>query len=67
MIILLLTVITGTIYLKINNQITDQDESGQVFCTKEAKLCPDGSTVGRQGPDCEFEECLFTPDIDETT
>lgn len=23
-------------------------------CTDEAKVCPDGSTVGRTGPDCEF-------------
>lgn len=26
-------------------------------CTQEAKLCPDGSAVGRQGPNCEFAEC----------
>ncbi|MEK7176860.1 MAG: hypothetical protein AAB719_00980 [Patescibacteria group bacterium] len=29
----------------------------QVFCTQEAKLCPDGSYVGRTGPRCEFAEC----------
>ncbi len=32
-------------------------ESPQVACTMEAKLCPDGSYVGRQGPQCEFAEC----------
>jgi len=40
----------------------------QVACTKEAKLCPDGSTtVGRQGPKCEFAECpkLIGGDKDE--
>jgi outer membrane protein OmpA-like peptidoglycan-associated protein len=26
-------------------------------CTKEAKICPDGSAVGRQGPTCEFAPC----------
>ncbi len=26
-------------------------------CTLEAKLCPDGSTVGRTGPNCEFAPC----------
>src|SRR3989344_4617852 len=26
-------------------------------CTLEAKLCPDGSSVGRVGPDCEFAPC----------
>lgn len=28
-----------------------------VACTLEAKVCPDGSTVGRSGPSCEFAEC----------
>jgi hypothetical protein len=26
-------------------------------CTMEAKLCPDGSAVGRTGPKCEFAPC----------
>src|SRR3989344_5945198 len=26
-------------------------------CTMEAKLCPDGSYVGRTGPNCEFAKC----------
>tara|TARA_B100000508_G_scaffold31981_1_gene24596 strand:- start:34622 stop:35248 length:627 start_codon:yes stop_codon:yes gene_type:complete len=32
-----------------------------VACTQEAKMCPDGSFVGRTGPNCEFEAC---PDAD---
>ena len=28
-----------------------------VACTAEAKLCPDGSSVGRTGPKCEFADC----------
>jgi hypothetical protein len=28
-----------------------------VFCAMDAKLCPDGSYVGRTGPKCEFSEC----------
>ncbi|MCX6790919.1 MAG: hypothetical protein NTV62_01850 [Candidatus Gribaldobacteria bacterium] len=28
-----------------------------VACTMEAMLCPDGSSVGRVGPNCEFAEC----------
>lgn len=28
-----------------------------VACTKEAKMCPDGSYVGRTGPNCEFTPC----------
>lgn len=26
-------------------------------CTEEAKICPDGSTVSRSGPQCEFAPC----------
>jgi len=34
-----------------------------VACTMEAKLCPDGSAVGRTGPNCEFAPCpTATPD-----
>ncbi len=28
-----------------------------VFCTMDAKICPDGSAVGRRGPNCEFAPC----------
>ncbi len=28
-----------------------------VACTQEAKICPDGTTVGRSGPQCEFSAC----------
>ncbi len=33
------------------------DSGDQVFCTMDAKICPDGSSVGRQGPNCEFAAC----------
>lgn len=29
----------------------------QVACTMEAKICPDGTAVGRSGPNCEFAAC----------
>lgn len=28
-----------------------------VACTMDAKVCPDGSAVGRVGPNCEFAPC----------
>jgi len=31
-----------------------------VACTAEAKICPDGSSVGRTGPKCEFKTCPTT-------
>ncbi len=30
---------------------------GEVFCTQDAKECPDGSYVGRTEPKCEFAPC----------
>lgn len=35
--------------------VPPQDE--QVFCTLDAKICPDGSAVGRVAPSCEFAPC----------
>lgn len=40
-------------------------------CTLEAKICPDGSSVGRTGPNCEFATCptqvaSATPTPEET-
>ena len=29
----------------------------EVFCTQDEKLCPDGSYVGKVGPNCEFAPC----------
>ena len=33
------------------------DGSKNVACPADAKICPDGTAVGRKGPKCEFEEC----------
>ncbi len=33
------------------------EEIGKVACTMEAKMCPDGSAVGRTEPNCEFAPC----------
>jgi hypothetical protein len=38
------------------NNDTVSSPSGKV-CTMEAKICPDGSGVGRTGPNCEFAPC----------
>ena len=35
--------------------------SAPIACTMDAKTCPDGSSVGRVGPNCEFEECPHKP------
>ena len=51
--IVLFIILTGTwVSLKF---LIDDEES--VACTQDAKLCYDGSYVGRTGPDCKFTEC----------
>ena len=37
----------------------------QIACTMEAKLCPDGSSVGRTGPKCEFVDCPNAGNVKE--
>jgi|SRR3989344_1032860 len=34
-----------------------QNKDNSIACTQEAKLCPNGSYVGRTGPNCEFAPC----------
>lgn len=38
-------------------QTQEEGEQEAVFCTMDAKVCPDGSYVGRQWPDCTFAPC----------
>lgn len=34
-----------------------ENPTNPVACTSEAKICPNGSSVGRVGPNCEFAPC----------
>jgi|SRR3989338_1650303 len=36
---------------------TVKNAEAERACTLEAKICPDGSAVGRQGSNCEFAQC----------
>ena len=44
-------------YLNFSIWQLNSGDIEQVACTQEARLCPDGSYVGRIGPKCEFEAC----------
>ncbi len=48
-------------YYYLNNPGNDVG----VACTQEAKQCPDGSYVGRTGPNCEFAACPVTTNSDK--
>lgn len=55
-VLIILLGLGGFMYRYVMEQ---EPAGGQVACTLEAKICPDGSAVGRQGPNCEFSECPF--------
>lgn len=56
---------TPAIFLDDSPPIGSGD-GGQLACPEDAKLCPDGSAVGRTGPKCEFSECpaILPPEKD---
>ncbi len=39
------------------SEFSPDPDDDSVACPADAKTCPDGSTVGRTGPECEFAEC----------
>ena len=43
-------------FLKFSEEYHDT-KPGPTACTLEAKVCPDGTAVGRTGPNCEFAVC----------
>ncbi len=47
-------------YLNFSIWYLVHNTNGSVACTQEAKLCPDGSAVGRIGLNCEFAPCPST-------
>lgn len=50
-VIVIVAAVTGGILL------TGKKSAEPFACTAEAKLCSDGSAVGRVGPNCEFAAC----------
>lgn len=44
-------------YLNFSIWQLSNDAPKSIQCTLEAKLCSDGSAVGRTGPNCEFAKC----------
>lgn len=65
-ILLIVFIILGIIFFGIRGGITRINSAKTptipdgVACTMEAKMCPDGSYVGRVGPSCQFAACPVT-------
>ena len=52
--------IAGLIFV-FNKMGSSSPEDSPVVCAMDVKICPDGSAVGRTGPNCEFAECPEAP------
>jgi len=63
--ILIVLIIAAAIggYLVYSGKI-NLNQPKQIACTADAKICPDGSVVGRMGPNCEFAAC---PQVSDET
>ncbi len=65
LIVVILAAIVGGGILAYQYRWMPKKELNNIICTMEAKLCPDGSYVGRTGPNCEFAPCP-TAKLNET-
>jgi hypothetical protein len=60
LIVAVVVLFAAAAYFVINKQILkngNDDQNNNGACTDEAMQCPDGSFVGRTGPNCEFAQC----------
>ncbi len=56
----LIVVIIGIVFIATKSKtqtVFPAPQPQPVACTQEAKQCPDGSYVGRTGPQCQFSAC----------
>ncbi len=56
-VLIVLLGIGSFLYRNILEQPLAGTNSNATACTLEAKMCPDGSSVGRTGPSCAFAAC----------
>jgi len=57
----ILALLAGGAYVALNMGLLTKEKA----CTQEVMVCPDGTSVGRVGPNCEFAPCptpLLTPE-----
>lgn len=60
-VLFVLALLAGGAYLAFNRGLLTKEKA----CTQEVMVCPDGTSVGRVGPNCEFAACptpLLTPE-----
>lgn len=57
LIVLILVLGIGGFLYRYTLEQPGRTDYGNVACTLEAMICPDGTAVGRTGPNCEFAAC----------
>lgn len=67
LIIILLIIWGGYKYFTRNNQTIEEipSRTDEIMCTMDARMCPDGSYVGRNGPECKFQTCPDGTDVND--
>ncbi|MBI2338686.1 hypothetical protein HYU95_05905 [Candidatus Daviesbacteria bacterium] len=56
-ILVFLIIAGGVYYFGAGKNMSFPFKNDPKACNEEAKLCPNGSYVGREGPNCEFKQC----------
>ncbi len=56
-VVIALLLVGGGAYAYSQMDAAETENGAAVVCTMDAKLCSDGSYVGRTGPNCEFAQC----------
>lgn len=63
-----LAILLILLVMSFSGCIQGEDSGDSVACPADAKICPDGSTVTRVPPDCEFAVCPeVEPEIETVT
>ena len=56
--ILVVLIAASAYFMRDSDTVENIDNNGEtVVCTMDAKMCPDGSYVGRVAPNCQFAAC----------
>jgi hypothetical protein len=65
LVVIVVVISLAQFFIKPEVPVVDEvvvPEAEVVACTKDAMMCPDGSYVGRSGPDCQFI-CPALPEV----
>lgn len=62
--IIFVAIVIGAIFAIKRNVANEKTDKNAVVCNMEAKLCPDGSYVGRGGALCQFSPCPDGPEFE---